>query len=327
MNFNKFDCADSNTKFCPCHLADMNECILCSQLCGSKFCDCTNWCGSCIFQEYIFNNSKPRKGRDTFISPILDITFLTDKLIKIIISVEHSLTQELSNPGSFIFIKGDENENYFDFPISIAKVNSNYDTLTFYIEVKGPKTKKILNLKKDDNLLFRAPYFNGVFGLSDISSCENSKALIISRGIGIAPSYPIYKKLLSQNNDITLIHDISPFESDFFCEYPNDNILYKNIIKDGELSTEIKSVIYEETQNGTKFIHCGGGDILTYKIIEFLDSIDRSDIKLSCLNNAKMCCGEGMCGSCTTRFNGDKIKRLCKIQTDPRSIFKERRFI
>lgn len=40
-----------------------------------------------------------------------------------------------------------------------------------------------------------------------------------------------------------------------------------------------------------------------------------------------MCCGEGVCGSCTARFAGHKVKRLCKVQTDPRNIFKERRFI
>jgi len=40
-----------------------------------------------------------------------------------------------------------------------------------------------------------------------------------------------------------------------------------------------------------------------------------------------MCCGEGICGACTARFSGHKVKRFCKEQADPRAIFEGRRFI
>ena len=42
------DCIDAGSEFCPCHLAESGECILCSQLQGSHFCDCLNWKGVCI---------------------------------------------------------------------------------------------------------------------------------------------------------------------------------------------------------------------------------------------------------------------------------------
>ena len=63
------------------------------------------------------------------------------------------------------------------------------------------------------------------------------------------------------------------------------------------------------------------------KVLDYLDELERKDIDLSCCNNMKMCCGEGICGSCTARFSGHRVKRLCKVQTDPRSIFGGRRFI
>jgi hypothetical protein len=40
-----------------------------------------------------------------------------------------------------------------------------------------------------------------------------------------------------------------------------------------------------------------------------------------------MCCGEGICGACTSRFSGHRVKRFCKEQADPRIIFEGRRFI
>ncbi|MGL4990246.1 MAG: sulfide/dihydroorotate dehydrogenase-like FAD/NAD-binding protein [Sarcina sp.] len=327
MNYERIECIDSGTEFCPCHLAQMNECILCSQLQGKCFCDCKNWKGTCIYQEFINNNSNPKKGRDTFSLPIISIDFPEDNLAKITLKAGHKLVMDLLNPGAFVFFKGDEKNIFFDFPISVANADPSNDTLTFYIEVHGPKTKKILNLKTNDNLLIRAPYFNGTFGLKNISLAKNSKVLLISRGIGIAPSFPVYKKLLAQNNDITVINDISPFKADYFSEYNLDSIIYSNMIDKGELSKEIQDLLLKYISNGITHIHCGGADILTYKLIDFLESINRLDITLSCCNNAKMCCGEGMCGSCTVRFAGHNVKRLCKVQTDPINIFKGRRFI
>ena len=66
---------------------------------------------------------------------------------------------------------------------------------------------------------------------------------------------------------------------------------------------------------------------MKFKVIEYLDSLDRKDVLLSCCNNFKMCCGEGICGACTARYKGHRVKRFCKVQTDPRSIFEERRLI
>lgn len=327
MNYERIECIDSGTEFCPCHLADMNECILCSQLHGECFCDCKNWKGTCIYQEYINNKCKPKKGRDTFSLPILKINFLEDSLVYIEVCASHKLVMDLINPGAFIFLKGDTTEDFFDFPISVANVDANSNILSFYIEIRGPKTKKLLDLKPNDELNIRGPYFNGTLGLKNIYKTQNSKALVLSRGIGIAPSYPVYKKLISQNNDVIIVNDINPFKSDYFKEYAPSNINYINTIDKGDLSQEIKEFIINSIHDGITHIHCGGADILTYKLIEFLESINRLDIKLSCCNNAKMCCGEGVCGSCTARFSGHKVKRLCKVQTDPINIFKGRRFI
>ena len=70
-------------------------------------------------------------------------------------------------------------------------------------------------------------------------------------------------------------------------------------------------------------------DILNVEpnVIDFLDELERQDIDSSCCNNFKMCCGEGVCGSCTARFSGHRVKRFCKIQASPRSIFEGRRLI
>ncbi|MGL5069453.1 MAG: sulfide/dihydroorotate dehydrogenase-like FAD/NAD-binding protein [Sarcina sp.] len=330
MNHKKIECIDSGTDFCPCHLAEKGECILCSQLQGKYFCDCKNWNGVCIYQEYIYNKAKAKKSRETFFTKILEKVILEDNLLKLVIKAPHKLVMDLIGPGSFVFVKSDTSNNYFDFPISIENANPDKDTLTIYIEIRGVKTKSILDIDINSDLIIRGPYFNGTFGLENITKTINEKCLIISRGIGLAPSNPVIKKLLSQNNKVNIVNDITPFKKNHFDFFEKDsqiNILDANIIDRGELSEDIKKIIIRNLNEGVSFIHCGGADILIYKMIEYLDSINRPDIKLSCCNNSKMCCGEGVCGSCTVRFKGHTVKRLCKIQTDPRSIFEGRRFI
>jgi dihydroorotate dehydrogenase electron transfer subunit len=62
--------------------------------------------------------------------------------------------------------------------------------------------------------------------------------------------------------------------------------------------------------------------------LNYLNSAeDFKNIKFSCANNAKMCCAEGICGTCTNRYKGHVTKKLCKYQTDPKFIFERRRLI
>lgn len=327
MSYEPIDCIDCGTEFCPCHLAEQGECLLCSQLQEKCFCDCKNWKGVCVYQEFINNKSKAKLGRSVYDVNIKEKKLLEENLLKLVVEAPHKLIMDLLNPGSYIFIKGDNNENYFDFPISIEEANPNDNTLTLYIEIRGIKTKKMLDLASGEILKIRGPYFNGVFGIKNINSIKNSRALIISRGIGFAPAMPVIKKLTSENNFLDVVYDLNPFKEDYFKDYKHLNTQYLNVIDKGELSVEIKNKILKAINDGAELIHCAGADILTYKIIEFLNAIDRKDIKLSCCNNSKMCCGEGVCGSCTIRFVGHTVKRLCKIQTDPRNIFEGRRFI
>lgn len=324
------DCIDAGTEYCPCHLAESGECLLCSQLHGSHFCDCLNWKGVCIYQEYFYNGNKAREGRKTYSCRVVESSKLEEELLLIRFETTHKLAMDLLKVGSFIFIRSDENI-YFDVPISIMEVDVDNNIVSVMIEVRGIKTKKLLEIKADDNIVIRGPYWNGVFGLKDLEKLVNSNTVVLSRGIGMAPMMPVIRKLSHGNNNIDLVIDKSPFNSIYVnneLEPYNLGIKEINIIDKGELSEECKGYLLEKIRDkDIKHIHLAGADILTYKIIEFLDKINREDITLSCCNNAKMCCGEGVCGSCTTRFSGHRVKRFCKFQSDPRNVFEGRRYI
>lgn len=297
---------------------------------GSHFCDCLNWKGVCIYQELHDNGNKAKEQRKTYTCKVCEKILYPDDVLLIKFEAPHKLVIDLARPGSFIFIRSEENV-YFDVPISILESDIEKDIISIMIEIRGIKTKQLLNIESGGNITIRGPYWNGVFGLKNIRKQKNNEALVIARGIGMAPMMPVIDRLVENGNTVTLILDKQPFKEIYVSEWLDKlNIVPQemNLIEKGELSPEgkvaIKSIV---KYNNISLIHIAGADILTYSVIDFLDSLDRQDIDLSCCNNFKMCCGEGVCGSCTARFAGHRVKRFCKVQASPRGIFEGRRLI
>ncbi|BCZ46331.1 oxidoreductase [Clostridium gelidum] len=323
------DCIDAGTEYCPCKLAESGECLICSQCQGECFCDCLNWKGVCIYQELYNNGNKAKEGRKTYDCAIEDVTNYNNNIIMIKFKSTHKLALDLAKPGSYIFVRTDENK-YFDIPISIMNSDIENDSITIAVEIRGIKTNRLLNTKPNQNIVIRGPYWNGVFGINTILAQKETKALVLARGIGLAPMMPVIRKLEAQNNELQVVIDKSPFEVNFasvlLADY-NMKISENSLLDQGKLSDHAKVIIKDALNDGTKYIHVAGADILTYSVINYLNDIDRNDVSLSCCNNFKMCCGEGICGACTSRFSGHRVKRFCKEQADPRSIFEGRRFI
>lgn len=328
MNYEIRDCIDAGTEFCPCHLAESGDCILCSQLCGKSFCDCVNWKGVCIYQEYFWNGNKAKSERQNFSCSIVKKININDSFFLFYIGVTHKMAQDLMHPGSFVFLRKEDTIAFYDTPISIMDVDLEENIIKVVIESKGIKTKELLSLKENDKVLLRGPYWNGVLGLKNIYKCRDSNVLLIARGIGQAPLVPVMKKLYSNGNNIFVILDTVNCKDTFIKEYLdmcNAKVVTTPTLIKGKLTEEFKKFItgYINKEN-IKLIHVDAQDIIVYELLEF---IENNNIKITCCNNAKMCCGEGICGTCSVRYKGHVVKRLCKLQTDPEYIFKDRRLI
>ncbi|MFA9397737.1 MAG: sulfide/dihydroorotate dehydrogenase-like FAD/NAD-binding protein [Clostridiaceae bacterium] len=322
MDYEYVDCIDAGTQFCPCHLAETDECILCSQLNGKKFCDCKNWKGVCIYQELVQNENKAKKGRETFNGSILEKIVLDEKIILLTIKLPHYLVKDLTYVGSFVFVRNPNAESFYDAPISIMEADSENDIIKIAIEIRGIKTKNLLDL--EDKILVRGPYWNGVLGLKNIVNTKDKVCVVIASKIATAPSIPVIKKLKNNGNKIIYIFENGglnlSFINDYLIRY-TDEIIQMNLFKNGELTDEFRGFL-DKINKETFLIHCSTVDIIIAKVINYLE-----DKKHSCCNNAKMCCGEGVCGSCSIRYKNHRVKRLCKIQIEPKYIFEDRRLI
>lgn len=327
MKYEIIDCIDAGSEYCPCHLAETGDCLLCSQLCGKTFCDCVKWKGTCIYQEYVWNGKKAKEGRITYTCKIIKKEILEDNLLILSINVTHKLAKDLLRPGSFVFLRNPSTEEFYNVPLSVMDVQSEENIIKIALDIKGTKTKKINELNENDDILVKAPFWNGVFGINRVYESKDATSIIIARGIGQAPIIPVMKKLYSNGNKIIVILDKGNYNTNFIDEYLqmcSATVIECNTFFNGDITQELKEILDKllATEN-VNLIHCAGPDILIYKTMQFLN--DRATF--SCCNNAKMCCGEGVCGACTTRFKGHRVKRLCKIQTDPKYIFEGRRLI
>ena len=325
MFYEMQDCIDAGSEFCPCHLSETGDCILCSQLSGKHFCDCINWKGVCIYQEYIWNGNKAKEERKNYSYAIIKKEIIEKGIALITVATSHKMASDLTHPGSFVFMRNPKCMQYYDAPISIMESNTEKNFIKVAIELKGSKSRSISALEIGDEVLVRGPYWNGILGLKNIYNAQKGNSLVIIRGIGQAPALPVLKKLNNNENKITVIIDNRPFEklliSDEMLKYGCTMIQCKMIEK-GQLTLEFKEIFTKKIEElEPNLIHIAGPDILSYKVLNQV----ADDLPISCCNNARMCCGEGICGSCTLITNDDKLRRLCKLQTEPRFILKGRR--
>ncbi|WP_291634613.1 sulfide/dihydroorotate dehydrogenase-like FAD/NAD-binding protein [Clostridium sp.] len=313
---------------CPCHLAETGDCILCSQLAGENFCDCSNWNGVCIYQEYVSNNYKAKESRKYYNCKILKKNKLENNIIIFALEVSGKLVSELVHAGSYVFARRPDTETSFDTPISIMDTDTRNNTITIAIELKGAKTKALDMLTLGEMMLVKAPFWNGILGLKNIYETKNSKCLIVARGIGQAPMIPPLKQLYANNNEIIVVLDNSPYENGFVDEYLEkyaSKVIKCNTICRGIITEEFNNILNDLiNKNDIRLVHCDAADVLNYELMKVVDEIDKN-IKYSCCNNAKMCCGEGICGCCTRKNNDRKLRRLCKMQTEPKYVLEGRR--
>ncbi|TGY44291.1 sulfide/dihydroorotate dehydrogenase-like FAD/NAD-binding protein [Clostridium sartagoforme] len=292
------ECIDVGTEYCPCKLAESGECIICSQLQGDCLCDCLNWKGVCIYHEFISNGSKAKEGRKTYNCLVVKKEVLEEDVVVIKFEVPHKLAIDLVKPGSFIFIRTSENI-YYDVPISILESDINSNIVSIMIEIRGIKTKQLLTIGEGEEITIRGPYWNGVFGISNVNKQKDKNVLVLARGIGMAPMMPVIRKLALNNNKITLLMDKEPYKDIYIKDYLenyNVELIEVSLLDKGKLSDEAKVIVKKLIDDkNISYIHIAGADILTVTTIDYLNEIDKNKIDLSCCNNTKMCCGEGIC--------------------------------
>lgn len=318
------DCIDAGSDYCPCYLAETGECLICSQLQGKTFCDCKNWKGVCIYQEYVWNGRRMKEQRRNISCELVDKKIVSQDVIIIKIRVNKTMARELNQPGAYVFLRKVDVPGYFDTPMSVMAVNEKEGTADIAVQVRGVKSKA-LN-KEGDMISLRGPYWNGVLGLKFIKGLRHSSALLVLRGIGQASAVPVARKLRAAGNRVEVILDQGRSGVNFAgisfldlgCKITEKPLLDRKTLQIPQETQEyIKARIMD---NGIRLVYSGGSDKLNTGMALVLASLP-DKVYFACSNNARFCCGEGICGSCHTRLGDGSRVKTCKTQLNPVELF------
>ncbi len=138
----RLECIDIGSDYCPCYLAELNECIVCSQLQGKEFCDC-NWNGVCVYQDFIWSKRKAKAKRETIVADIIDKQSINKNLIILTLSVPNKMARDLNEPGSYVFLRNELSPSFFDAPMSVMYVDEINGIIKIAVQINGPKTNLI----------------------------------------------------------------------------------------------------------------------------------------------------------------------------------------
>ena len=307
-------CADSGSKYCPCHLAYSNDCIRCNMLNKNKTCDCI-WQGVCIYNEIKHNKNSKIVERAEYLCDVESTTPVEDNTYLIKIKIPKELSKDLRSPGAYVLIKRKDKESEnFRAPISVMDVDLDKNILEVVVRPVGIKTKGIIDFNQ---VYIKGPYFNGLFGIKDIKSMSKSNCLIILNGLSQVNSINVIQRLIENENrvDVFVNHNGVILDNVIQKIYKLGASIYHIDIREDKdfISDYIKS-------NNIKLIYSGASNHFNKSIMEIVDSIDEN-IKLAVSNNNLICCGEGICGACSINLNGVKVKS-CKTQIDSREYLK-----
>lgn len=297
--------------------------MICTQLKGNRFCDCVNFKGTCIYQEYIWNNGVSKKARQYKICNIKSKTHLREDIILLRISMDRGIIRELNNIGAFVFLKKPGDMECSSTPISIMDCDIYNNEITVVIKIAGVKTKMLD--KCEDTIMVKGPYLNGIQGRRFLVDLKNQNCLILGRGAAIAPTIMATRKLLKKGNQVYALLNRGRSNESYLKSYFDElnctveNVCFtdlsNNLLDEGKIL--IKRYLKE---NDIKTVLCAGSNAFYEGIINYTHDID-SNVNFSIVNNSIMCCGEGVCGSCEVKSSTNNRIKSCKQQYNPKEIF------
>lgn len=308
-------CRDINTPYCPCLLAATNHCIFCGHLQNRGICDC-DWSGVCVYYEYLYNNKKEPVKREQILAPIVSIQSLGEQIQQLRLAVPPEMAYELKSLGAFVFLRAEADQDSCYLPIGVMEAGEDY--IDVVIEAVGPKSARVLS-PNQAALQLKGPYFNGVLGQPWIEELKYGTILLIAGGMGLPPAWPIARKLVEQNNQVIWLAAPGRFREVFLAEKArNLGIVVQEVPslrRDGMKWLEE----YLVTESLPDLVVSSGPDEQHHGIINLMHQLELN-LPLAVTNNAVMCCGEGLCGSCIKVSEDGQVHRLCKIQKDYRSL-------
>ncbi|MEJ5284578.1 MAG: sulfide/dihydroorotate dehydrogenase-like FAD/NAD-binding protein [Brevinematia bacterium] len=219
--------------------------------------------------------------------------------------IEAPLVAKKAEAGQFVILRVSEKGERI--PLTIADYDRKNGTITIVFQEIGKSTKQLGMLKPGDYILdFLGPQGNP----TEIENFGN--VVVIGGGIGIAPVYPLARKLKEYQNNVTSIIGYRAKEYVFWEDKMNtvsDNLIIAT--NDGSYGKKgfVTDMLKELIDSGMKIdrIFAIGPAVMMKAVADMTKDYN---IKTIVSLNSLMVCGMGMCGACRVTVDS-KTKFTC----------------
>ncbi len=308
-------CFDAGSRYCPCDLAFLGQCVACSLIRGEDACRC-GWSGMCVYQEFL-RRKDAAPHRKAWQCTVVDRTDLAvpagqEGAFIVEIAVPREVAEWCVFPGSFIMLRPDRAPERFNVPLSVMKVKD--EAVTVAVEVRGPKTIALSGVcAKEGRVTAVGPFWSGLQGSANLKRFAGGRVLAIAKGIGQAPLLNAAHYVLGHGGSFKAL--LGPgvlgevFTADLLrAEGANVEVLPRS--KDHNLAR-----FYSELcQGGYDLLISEGSDQQHRSLGDLLSSMDEPPA-FAWSSNLSMTCAEGICGSCLVSGH-----RGCKSDLAPAEI-------
>ena len=305
-------CIDAGREGCPCTLAETGNCLVCSKLAGGT-CDDCSWQGTCIYTLYEQSGRKIVSQRDNREFEIQEVRVYGPNMKVFVLKVDKGYCQKAQTAGTFAFVKRPGDHDWFGAPISILKSEPAAGLIHLAICACGPKTSHIL--QENSALVVRGIYYNALTGSG--SMVDNpEETFVFAKGVAISPLRNFLdggSRYRQHLKNMRIFADLDKIGADFFFDYfgdlPAGAVEIRDFSKDGLCSLEELDRLEERCIAKDRI------NVMALTSPYYANHIQRAVGKEKTIlrpTEGNICCGEGICGACTSvDYNGNVI-RNCK---------------
>ena len=321
-------CVDRGSLRCPCHLMAAGQCYTCTMTrTGRCSCeDAAGWQGVCPYTEYMRRGEtavsrEPDTLRKT---GVLEKTDYGDGLFVIRLAVSAGLAEACLRPGAYLMAEALGCRT----PISVLRAQrqerdgygegfrEGFVELT--VKAAGPKSEE---LTKKSVWRIAGPYYGGLLRgekLPAVGAPHGAgKLLVIARGVAAAPFLALRQipEYAAMEAEVYLDDETLPeaFLEEYLCGQ-----VFETIRLNRERDLErMKRLLQQRIRTG-----CGDGTepaqaamvlVSPYFIRRLTEDLTAEEKEqLIIPNPANLCCGTGLCGSCSHTDSDGLTVRLCK---------------
>jgi dihydroorotate dehydrogenase electron transfer subunit len=183
------------------------------------------------------------------------------------------------------------------------------------VEGVGPKTNRLLAATVD-TVVVRGPYYNGILGQPWIDNIAYGTILLVAGGMGQPPALPIAARLIANHNTVHALLAPGQVGKVFIGEELGRLGVSVHAVDSLRRSGygRLSDWLADEAKRPDLVVSAGPDD-QHHGVIAAMQAAG-ANIPLAATNNATLCCGEGICGSCEHETSDHRRIRLCKAQTD-----------